>query len=243
VAALYIKIFAERNCGASELGRDVRKAWHVSELRGGPDLDRAALRATLKASPPRERAGLHNQMLDMEHDRILYSDFGWSASAPSLDIIQSAAHATETLFVGLTAHPVAFAAALMDKPRTPGAATKEVPLLDWLNQPFPVHRRDGLDDETALLPLTLWSLKARAILNLAETDRTVLLLRTTDSSADMQAALNPHLIGKDGATPSFAKIEMPPWEQALRHLPASDLRDLRAQLDDGVLRALGYDHL
>lgn len=241
--ALFVKIFAERNCGAAELGRDIRKAWHVTEMRGAPELDRASLRSILKSVPPRERAALHNHMLDTEHDRILYSDFGWSATAPSPDIIQSAAHAADTLFVGVTMHPAAFAAALNARPRTPGAATRQMPLPDWLAQPFPIHRRDGLGDEEPRLPLSLWTAKARALLKLADTDRDVVLLQATNLRETAEAALTPHMMRKDDAKPGFARIEVPNWEPALRRLPGRDLREFRLQLDDGIMRALGYDPL
>ncbi|SOH93987.1 hypothetical protein SAMN06273572_10312 [Monaibacterium marinum] len=241
MTALFVKIFAERNCGATELGRSIKRGWAVTEMRGTPELDRTALRGVLQSVPPRDRAQLHNHMLDMEHDRILYSDFGWAATAPSTDIIQSAAHAIDTLFVGITMHPLAFAAALRDKPRTPGAATKEMPLAQWLTTPFPVHRRDGLTDQTPLTPLELWSAKARALLALAETDRTVILLRSDELRETAHDALSPHLTAKDGTQPEFSEIDIPDWESELRQMPPRLLQQLRLQIDAGVMQALGHD--
>ena len=236
--ALFVKIFAERNCGGTELARDIRRGWSVTLLRGAPEFDRVALRETLKSVPPRERAALHNHLLDMEHDRILYSDFGWTGTAPALDIIQSAAHAADTLFLGVSMHPLAFATGLATRPRTPGAPSGEMPLPDWLAQPFPVHRRDGLEDVSPRPPLALWSAKARALLRLAESGRKVVLLR---AEAPGEADLEAHLVRKDGTAPAIGAIDVPAWESALRQVPARLLREIRFQLDPGVLRALGHE--
>ena len=51
------------------------------------------------------------------------------------------------------------------------------------------------------------------------------------------------MMRKDDAKPGFARIEVPNWEPALRRLPGRDLREFRLQLDDGIMRALGYDPL
>ncbi|WP_316016086.1 hypothetical protein, partial [Roseobacter sp. HKCCA0434] len=121
MTALYLKIFAERNCGADRLTRLARKGWDLEVLRGHLDLPRDALREMLQTVPPRERTALHNRLLDAEHYRLLYSDFGWSAAAPPRDIVQSAGHARDTVFLGCHSHPVAFALRLAQRPRTPGA--------------------------------------------------------------------------------------------------------------------------
>lgn len=245
--ALYVKVFAERNCGGSWINRLLRKNFRVAVLDGTPAIDGAALRRILQAAPSGERLDLHNTLLDIEHDRLIYSDFGWTAGAPPRDIIRSAAHSRDTHFIVGALHPLRFLKALHMFPRTPGAATDEVRFEDFLVRPFALHRRDGLPTEEALEPLHLWQRKMSACLDLLEEVRSGTILRIEDLEKDAANALadldGPLLIKPNGhvAVPPVNRlISMSEAQEAWARLPDSVRHHVVAQADTALLARLGY---
>ncbi len=246
MTALYAKIFAERNSGASWLARLVRRRFRVTVMRGEPELDRQALKEVLQEVRSQERAELHNRLLDAEHDRILYSDFGWTATAPSIDVIRSAAHARDTLFVCVAAHPVVCLEGLFRRPKVPGLSEPAGGFAAFLDRPFPVFRRDGFGPDARFDPTQLWSAKMRALLDLLETDVRGVLLRAEEIADDPErtvTALAPHLLDgdQDGAPPATKDLPSgDALERLAAALPDPLRRKLRNEVDPGLMRALGY---
>ena len=245
--ALYVKVFAERNSGGTWLNRLLRKNFRVAIMDGTPALDGAALRKVLQTVPSAERLTLHNMLLNSEHDRVLYSDFGWTGAAPPVDIIRSAAHTRDTHFLIGVVHPLRYLRALHMFPRTPGAIADDLPFEDFLVRPFPLHRRDGIDTEAELVPIELWQRKVSSALALLEDEVVGHVVRVEDVEADPKAALamlDGPLLGKPGGfnpvPPVNRLLNLSEAQEAWSRLPVQIREHVARLADRDTLNRLGY---
>lgn len=189
MTVMYTKIFGERNTGAAYLAKLIEKNFATDLLRGGFDLDRRVLRRILQTARPRERQALNIKLQDENHERILYSDFGWTHAAPPLDIVRSAPHAENTLFVVITKHPVHFLRSLHARPDNPLSKADSQTFEQFLQSPWPCLRRDNLGVEAVETPMELWNQKMRACLALRDTTEHFVHIRYEDLLSDFQETL------------------------------------------------------
>ncbi|MEL6584827.1 MAG: hypothetical protein AAFQ36_13435 [Pseudomonadota bacterium] len=189
MTVLYTKIFGERNTGATYLAKLIEKNFATCLLRGDFDLDRRVLRRVLQSVRPRERAGLNTKLQDENHQRILYSDFGWTHAAPPADIVRSAPHSSNTVFVVITKHPVFFLSSLHARPENALAKTDGQTFEQFLMAPWPLFVRDNLQAESVESPIELWNEKMRASLALKDAAERVVYIRYEDLLIDFHQAL------------------------------------------------------
>ncbi|RED14055.1 hypothetical protein [Pontivivens insulae] len=245
--ALYVKVFAERNSGGTWLNRLLRKNFRVTVMDGTPALDGAALRKVLQTVPSAERLTLHNMLLNTEHDRMLYSDFGWTGCAPPVDIIRSAAHTRDTHFIVSVLHPLRFLRALHMFPRTPGAVPDDLSFADFLIRPFPLSRRDGVPLDQELLPMELWQRKVELGLAFLDEGNAGQIIRMEDLEADAGATLstlNGPLMAKPGSVTVVPQVNrmltLNEAQEAWVRLPLQTRQHVARMADRDMLSRLGY---
>jgi hypothetical protein len=255
MTVMYTKIFGERNCGAQYLAKLIDKNFATDLLRGGFDLDRRVLRRVLQTARPRDRQALNIRLQDQNHERLLYSDFGWTHAAPPLDIVRSAPHSAHTLFLVITKHPVHFLRSLHERPDNPLAKVESQTFEQFLQSPWPLMLRDGLDADEVETPMELWNEKMRGCLALRDLSENVVHIRYEDLLSDFQETLGLLAEHIPAVTDSFAHVRRATrggdqryedfarkyrYARIKQDFRKRDLEYIYRKVDSDVLRALGY---
>jgi hypothetical protein len=256
MTVLYTKIFGERNSGANYLSKLIDKNFATYQLRGDFDLDRRVLRRALQAVRPRERADLSTRLQDENHQRILYSDFGWTHAAPPVDIVRSAPHSASTVFVVITKHPVFFLTSLHARPENPLSRAEGQTFEQFLMTPWPLFTRDNLGPSDIESPIQLWNEKMKASLELREAAERVVYIRYEDLLIDFQSTLATLSEFIPATTDNFGHIRRATrGKEDLRYedfrrryrfarikqdYRKRDLEYIYRKVDSDVLRDLGY---
>ncbi|MEM9010326.1 MAG: hypothetical protein AAGE18_03810 [Pseudomonadota bacterium] len=256
MTCIYTKIFGERNCGAAYLRRLVERNFATQTMHGAFDLDRRVLRLALQAVRPRDRTAHQNTLHDLDHERTIYSDFGWVHAAPPIDVIRSAPHAESTLFLLITKHPAHFLASLHANPTNPRLSEGDIPFERFLQQPWPVLGRDGVEEAQFETPMALWNAKVAAGFAMLDMVEHGLHLAYEDLLSDFEgqmARIAEHL---PPVTGDFANIRRSirakdnltfedyqrryKYQRLKTHWRKRDLELIYRRIDTDLLRRAGY---
>ncbi|MEL7216273.1 MAG: hypothetical protein AAGJ96_10130 [Pseudomonadota bacterium] len=256
MAVLFTKVFGERNTGAAYLSKLIEKNFATSLMRGEFDIDRRVLRSALQSVRPRERAAFNTRLQDDNHQRILYSDFGWTHAAPPIDIIRSAPHAASTVFVVITKHPVYFLSSLHARPENPEVKADAMTFEQFMMAPWPVFTRDNLGNRTLESPIQLWNEKMRASLELKDVAERVVYIRYEDLLSDFHETLTKLSEFIPATTDSFGHIRRATrgkgelryedfqrryrFAKIKQEYRKRDLEYIYRKVDQDLLKALGY---
>lgn len=256
MSVLYTKVYGERNTGATYVSKLIERNFATCLMQGSFDIDRRVLRRALQAVLPRERSSLNTRLQDENHQRTLYSDFGWMHAAPPIDIIQSAPHAEHTVFVVVTKHPVYFLSSLHARPENPLSRAESLTFEQFLMAPWPLFTRDNLKGTQLESPIHLWNQKMRASLALRNAAERVIYIRYEDLLSDFHDTLNKLSEYIPAITDSFAHVRRATrgkgdlryedFQRRYRYARIKqdyrkrDLEYIYRKIDGDLLRDLGY---
>jgi hypothetical protein len=256
MTCMFTKIFGERNTGATYLAKLVGKNFATDLMRGDFDVDRRVMRLVLQAYKPKERAAQNNALQDKNHERILYSDFGWKHAVPPVDVIQAADHGHDTLFLLITKHPVFFLTSLHNRPDNPLMAAGEVAFDRFIAAPWPVFGRDNAGAGPLESPIELWNIKMAGYVRLMGIAENILHIRYEDLLADFDAQMDriseyiPKITAGYGNVRRSVKasdnLRFEDYQRRYKNQKIKadyknrDLEYIYRKVDDTVMDALGY---
>jgi len=256
MTCLFTKVYGLRNTGATYLEKLVNKNFATDLLRGDFGVDKRVMRLVLQQYKPRLRPLENSKMRDQYHERILYSDFGLKHTAPPVDVIRAAPHASNTLFLLITKHPVFFLSSLHNRPEN--SLIKEEPedFDRFLMAPWPVSPRDNVGAEPLESPIELWNAKMREYVRLMQVAENVIHIRYEDLLADFTGQMDriseyiPKITAGYGpirrSIKSSDNLRMEDYQRKYKYhkiktdYKKRDLEYIYRKVDDDVMAALDY---
>jgi hypothetical protein len=250
---VYAKIYGERNTGTNFVTELLRKNFAVHCLQSYNRIHEYA--APMAKNLPEEPAGgLRDALLDLECQRTMYADFGWKHGAPPRDLIASAPHAKQTLFICIAKHPVAWLRSLANRPYN---LSDNLPksFSRFIRQDWTPNRRDNLPGRATINVVDLWNAKNAAYLDLASVAERCLVLAYEEILRDPAAFLSSvgsHLITRGneiiwslpstkGDKMTFEQYREKYNESSIcESTSARDLEYIRDRVDENVMQAFGY---
>lgn len=190
MTCMFTKIFGERNTGATYLSKLVDKNFATDLLRGEFCVDKRVMRQMLQKHRAKDRPFENNRLQDADHERILYSDFGWKHAAPPIDVIRAAPHSPDTLFLLITKHPVFFLSSLHIRPGNLLMKDQDLEFDQFLSSPWILSRRDNLGSGPLETPIELWNRKMTAYLAVTNAAENVIHIRYEDILADFEGQMD-----------------------------------------------------
>lgn len=200
---IYLKVYGERNAGTRYIEHVIRANFAVSGLQSNNHIYEFA--RTLAGQLPKGTEGkVRSQIIDIDCNRTLQSDFGWKHGVPPRDQIVSAAHQYHTLFVCVAKHPVSWLRSLAKRPYNP---VEKVPktLSDLIQYDWPLTSRDNLSGLTRINPIDMWNIKNAAFVDLRSIVRKFIVTAYED------VLRNPAAFIKQIADHLLVKTDEPIW--------------------------------
>jgi hypothetical protein len=250
---VYAKVYGERNTGTNFVAELLRRNFAVHCLQSYNRI-REYIGPMAKSLPEEPAGGLRNALLDLDCRRTMYSDFGWKHGIPPRDLVASAPHAKQTLFVCVAKHPVAWLRSLANRPYN---LVDEVPktFSRFIRQDWTPTWRDNMPGCERINVVDLWNRKNAAFRDLGSAAERCLVVAYEEILRDPGGFLSSagsHLIarGKDyvWSIPSTKGDDMTfeQYRQKYRELnvhgstSARDLEFIRDRIDESVMQAFGY---
>ncbi len=250
---VYAKIYGERNTGTNFVAELLRRNFAVHCLQSYNRIHEYA-GAMAKNLPEEPAGGIRNALLELESRRTLFADFGWKHGAPPRDLIASAPHAKQTLFICIAKHPLAWLRSLANRPYN---LVDEVPksFSRFIRQDWTMTPRDNLPGRDRVNVVELWNRKNATFQDLRSlADRCLILAyeEILNDPAGFLSSVSGHLIarGNDfvwsfpstkGDSMTFEQYRKKYQEQDFcNDIPAKDMDFIRDRIDENLMSAFGY---
>ncbi|HTT82544.1 MAG TPA: hypothetical protein VMF67_03600 [Rhizomicrobium sp.] len=250
---VYAKVYGERNTGTNFVTELLRRNFAVHCLQSYNRIHEY-VGPMAKNLPGEPAGGLRNALLDFDCQRTMYSDFGWKHGIPPRDLVASAPHAKQTLFVCIAKHPVAWLHSLASRPYN---LVDEVPktFSRFIRQDWTPTWRDNMAACEPINVVDLWNVKNAAFRDLESVAQRCLVVAYEEILRDPAGFLSSagsHLIarGKDyvwsfpstkGDAMTFEQYRRKYLEQNIcGSTSTGDLEFIRGRIDETVMRGFGY---
>jgi hypothetical protein len=250
---VYAKVYGERNTGTNYVTELLRRNFAVHCLQSYNRIHDYV--GPMARNLPEEPAGgLRNALLDLDCRRTMLSDFGWKHGVPPRDLVASAPHAKQTLFVCIAKHPVAWLRSLASRPYN---LVDDVPktFSGFIRQDWTPAWRDNMPGCTKINVVDLWNVKNASLLDLETVAERCLVVAYEEILRDPESFLSSagsHLIARgrdyiwslpstkgDGIT--FEQYRQKYREQNIcGSLSAPDMVFIQDRIDKSVMQAFGY---
>lgn len=161
---IYVKVFGERNSGTIYLTALVRENTNAIMMEGDTRGKAGLLKSENRVFP---EAYTHDNdyVQDMDHFRMLHSDFGWKHARPPIDVIEFSAYSRLTKFIYTTKHPCFWLQSMFNRPYNP-RLSRAASFSDFIRSPWPLSRRDNIDGTTVATPIELFNKKVRSYMEM-----------------------------------------------------------------------------
>ncbi|TJZ91946.1 hypothetical protein FA743_08995 [Paracoccus gahaiensis] len=163
---LYVKVFGERNSGTIYLNALIRENTNAIILDGDTK-GKGGLLGSDNLVFPDCYTGDNDYLQDMDHVRMLNSDFGWKHAAPPLSTIEFSPFKNFCRLVFTTKHPVFWLKSMYNRPYNPRLQRADG-FSNFIRAPWPVSRRDNLGCDSVPTPVELYN---RKVLSYIEASR------------------------------------------------------------------------
>jgi hypothetical protein len=154
----YVKVFGERNSGTIYLTGLIRENTNAIILEG----DTRGKGGSLNGQNVLFKGaytGDNDYLQDLDHFRILQSDFGWKHAAPPTDVMNFSLHGYLTKFIFTAKHPCFWLQSIFKRPYNPRLSSIGS-FSEFIRSPWPVSRRDNIGSESVLeTPIDLFNRK------------------------------------------------------------------------------------
>ena len=252
----YVKIFGERNSGTIYLTGLVRENTNASILEG----DTRGKGGSLSGQNVLFQGaytGDNDYLQDLDHFRILQSDFGWKHASPPTDVMNFSSHCHLTKFIFTTKHPCFWLQSIFKRPYNPRLSRSES-FSEFIRAPWPLSRRDNLGSEKMLeTPIDLFNRKVISYIEcLAEFPKNSAFVRYEDLLNDTQGSVKNVCSGILGSGAAPFKNLMRSTKSAdenfdfykkkytsrdyLNEINEEDLAFIESKLSKQVLEFCGY---
>lgn len=158
---VYVKVFGERNSGTIYLTSLIRENTNAIILTGDTQ-GKAGLLKNTNTVFPTAYAPDDDYVQDLDHFRILPSDFGWKHARPPIDVMEFAPHSTLTKFVFTAKHPCFWLLSMYERPYNPRLSGPRGSFSEFIRRPWPVSRRDNVEGDTVGTVIELFNRKVGA---------------------------------------------------------------------------------
>ncbi len=172
--SLYLKVYGERNSGTNFVTSLVKNNFAVTSMQNENRVGEH-LASMGKGLSPGDYGRFCLEIMDIDCERVMQSDFGWKHGAPPEQAIGIAQHSAHTLFICVAKHPVSWLRSLLVRPYSPLERPPKN-FSDFLRYEMPVSRRDNLGTVGRLGVVELWNLKNAAYARLPKiADRSIVI--------------------------------------------------------------------
>jgi len=254
--AIYVKIFGERNSGTNYLQQLIKINFKCSLLTGNTQ------NIYYNQSKISLINGVQGKIIqetyqDIEHERILSSDFGWKHGCVPINDIIASNHSKYTLFVVIVKNPYFWIRSMYEKPYHNFFQSGEIKnFKQFLKTRWITVKRDGVGKVFLDSPVELWTLKSTSYLLLNNIPNiNCVFLRYEDLLADFQKSmemlaeslecLNDEFvnISKSTKTKDFTyedyKNKYSP-DKLLEILDSEDIKFLNDRIPTELMKLFGY---
>ncbi len=249
----YAKIFGERNTGTNFVDRLIQENFVACKLHGANRIH-GHLRKFAGRVPENERGRFRSAALDLDSARMVYSDFGWKHAVPPHDVIATAPHAKNTLFIAVAKHPVAWLQSLVERPYNPVDDAPST-LSEFIRHEWELTGRDNVPGHTHINVVDLWNLKNAAFRRLEQSAQRSIVIAYEDilhGPEDFLGRVAAHLVRANGEfvweMDSTKKDDLTFADYRKKYELASicaavsgaDLDYIRSRADEGIMKSFGY---
>lgn len=154
---MYVKVFGERNSGTIYLNALIRENTNAIIMDG----DTKGKGGTLSGSNeffPEAYTTDNDYLQDLDHFRMLQSDYGWKHAAPPVNTIEFSSHRDLTKLIFTAKHPVFWLKSIHKRPYNPRIKL-ELNFSDFIRSPWPLSKRDNISSESLPTPIDLFNRK------------------------------------------------------------------------------------
>jgi len=159
----YAKVFGERNSGTNYVQQLIRQNFYCEPLLG--DTQKAFYTYFSKQETGIGGRYLGERIQDIEHGRILFSDFGWKHACPPVNVIRTSNHAKYTVFIFVVKNPYFWIRSFHERSYHYLGVKKPVQLSDFMRSQWITVERDNLDCIRLSSPLDLWVRKSESYIS------------------------------------------------------------------------------